>query len=255
MSRRNLSVAVPPASEADERAAPPAAGLPDSYILTDAHFVKDDVAVFGDGVAMKGAGRTFVVQPESLVLGEVIGRGASSYVQRATHAPSGTPLALKVINIFDRAKRAQLIKEIQALYDSDCDTLITFMGAYYRDGAITIALENMDLGPLSAVVARAGRLPEPVLASVAFQVLWALAYLRVEKRLHRDLKPSNILVNSRGQVKLSDFGISAELKNSIGLAATFVGEEVEAGAGARGSRPVTPASARCEHRHVHVHVP
>ena len=113
-----LSVSVPPASDADERLVP-AAGLPDSYILTDAHFVKDDVAVFGDGVAMKGAGRTFVVQPESLILGEVIGRGASSYVQRATHAPSGTPLALKVINIFDRAKRAQLIKEIQALYDSD----------------------------------------------------------------------------------------------------------------------------------------
>ena len=161
----------------------------DSFIITNAHFVKDDVAVFSDGVAIKDAGRTFIVQPESLVLGEIIGRGASSYVQRAIHSPSGTPLALKVINVFDRAKRAQLIKEIQALYDSDCDTLITFMGAYYRDGAITIALENMDLGPLSTIVTRAGRLPESALASVAFQLLWALAYLRVEKRLHRDIKP------------------------------------------------------------------
>ena len=230
MSRRGLSVSVPaPATgETDDRddvgSEPrdplPAGIAPPSYILTNAHFVKDDVAVFTDGVAMKGAGRTFVVQPESLVLGEVVGRGASSYVQRAIHGPTGTLLALKVINVFDRAKRGQLIREIQALYDSDCDALVTFMGAFYRDGAITIVLENMDLGPLSAVVSRAGRLPESALASVAFQVLWALAYLRVEKRLHRDLKPSNILVNSRGQVKLSDFGISAELKNSIGLAAT-----------------------------------
>ena len=46
-------------------------------------------------------------------------RANSAMRNVATHAPSGTPLALKVINIFDRAKRAQLIKEIQALYDSD----------------------------------------------------------------------------------------------------------------------------------------
>jgi mitogen-activated protein kinase kinase len=39
--------------------------------------------------------------------------------------------------------------------------------------------------------------------------------------MHRDIKPSNILVNSRGQIKLSDFGVSAELVNSV--ADTFVG--------------------------------
>ena len=41
------------------------------------------------------------------------------------------------------------------------------------------------------------------------------------KILHRDIKPSNILVNSRGQIKLCDFGVSGELINSI--ANTFVG--------------------------------
>jgi len=110
---------------------------PASYVITDSAFVKDDVAVYAHGVAMRGAGRTFVVQPDSLIFGEVLGRGASSYVQRAMHAPTGTPLALKVINIFDKAKRDQLIKEIQALYDSDCEALITFLGAFYREGTIT----------------------------------------------------------------------------------------------------------------------
>ncbi len=174
-----------------------------SYVLDGANFVKDNVAVFPTGVAMKDATRTFVVHPETLVLGEVIGRGASSYVQRATHAPTGTQLALKVISVFDRSKRAQLIREIQALYDADCDCLVSFFGAFHREGAISIALEYCDLGPLPLAMRRAGGrpLPEPVVAALAYQVLWALAYLRVEKRLHRDVKPSNILLNSKGQVR------------------------------------------------------
>jgi hypothetical protein len=140
-----------------------------SYVLGDGAFVKDDVAVFECGVAMKDAARHFVVQPESLALGEVIGRGACAYVQRAVHVPTGRELVLKVISVFDRSKRHQLITEIQALYESDCDALISFLGAFYRDGAISIALEYMDAGPLSNVVTRCGALPESVLAAVAFQ--------------------------------------------------------------------------------------
>jgi len=45
-------------------------------------------------------------------------------------------------------------------------------------------------------------------------VLWGLAYLKHEKRVHRDIKPPNILINSEGQVKLTDFGISKSLQNS-----------------------------------------
>lgn len=62
------------------------------------------------------------VVPEELELYEMIGKGSSSYVQRALHMPTGTPLALKVINMFDKTKRSQLIKEINALYDADCDS-------------------------------------------------------------------------------------------------------------------------------------
>lgn len=50
--------------------------------------------------------------------------------------------------------------------------------------------------------------------SVCVQVLWGLAYLKHEKRVHRDIKPPNILINSEGQVKLTDFGISKSLQNS-----------------------------------------
>lgn len=114
--------------------------------------------------------------------------------------------------------------------------LITFYGAFYREGAITIALEYMDGGSLANVLHQVGPVPEHALAAMCFQVLpsihscmrlhtyricpvstiyvvlmcrclqilWGLAYLKHEKRVHRDIKPSNLLINSQGEVKVSN---------------------------------------------------
>jgi serine/threonine protein kinase len=61
-----------------------------------------------------------------------------------------------------------------------------------------------------------------VLGKIAEAVLGGLSYLYSAHRImHRDLKPSNILVNSKGQIKLCDFGVSSELEGSV--AETFVG--------------------------------
>ena len=178
-----------------------------SFSVENAVFVKNNIAVTATGVAMKDNPKAFTVVPEALELQEVIGKGASSYVQRAIHRPSGTQLALKVISIFDKSKRDQLIKEIQTLYDADCDwcvrcktclmmlralfrhalpcSLIAFYGAYHREGAITIALEYMDGGSLANVIGQVGPIPEPVLANVVFQILWGMAYLKHERKVHR----------------------------------------------------------------------
>jgi mitogen-activated protein kinase kinase len=61
-----------------------------------------------------------------------------------------------------------------------------------------------------------------VLGKIAEAVLGGLTYLyRAHRIMHRDIKPSNILVNSKGQIKLCDFGVSSELEGSV--ADTFVG--------------------------------
>ena len=61
-----------------------------------------------------------------------------------------------------------------------------------------------------------------VLGKITEAILAGLNYLYDTHRImHRDVKPSNVLVNSKGQIKLCDFGVSGELVNSI--ANTFVG--------------------------------
>jgi len=132
-------------------------------------------------------------------------------------------MALKVINMSEKTKCQQIIEEIATLYDAKCPSLVGFYGAFYVEGNISIALEYMDCGCLGTLLQKHKQIPEPVLAGMTFQTLWGLGYLRHAKRVHRDLKPQNILCNSNGEVKLTDFGISKELENSIGMCMTFVG--------------------------------
>ena len=186
-------------------------------------FVKGDVCINSAGVAMRNNPKTFRLYYDQLEIGEMLGRGASSVVLHGYHRPTGTYLALKVINLLDKNKRDQLIREICSLFDADCPSIITFFGAFYREGTITIALEYMDGGSLANVLAQIGAIPEHVLAAMSFQILWGLAYLKHDKRVHRDIKPSNILINSKGELKITDFGVAAELVSSIAMCGTFLG--------------------------------
>lgn len=73
-------------------------------------FVKDNVAINSTGIAMRNNPKTFNLVYDDIELGETIGRGQSSVVVHGMHRPTGTQLALKVINLFDKSKREQLIR-------------------------------------------------------------------------------------------------------------------------------------------------
>lgn len=165
----------------------------------------------------------FTLDPSDLEVMETIGRGACSVVKRAVHKGTGITLALKVFKLFDSSRRDMLVEEVRSLYKTDCPSIVHFYGAFFKDGSISVALEYMDGGSLANVMEQVGVVPEFVLASFAFQILWGMGYLKHEHRIHRDIKPQNILINSKGEVKLTDFGVSKELMSSVAMARTFVG--------------------------------
>ena len=55
------------------------------------------------------------------------------------------------------------------------------------------------------------------------KILQGLLSIHQLKQIHRDIKPENILVNSKGEVKITDFGVSKTLDKTFGLASTSVG--------------------------------
>jgi serine/threonine protein kinase len=112
-----------------------------------------------------------------------------------------------------------------------CPFLVKLFGAYYDEGSVKVVLELMDCGSLSDLVQKAKKakstepiIQEPMLARIAIQILNGLMYLHViGHQIHRDIKPANILINSKGEVKLTDFGIMKELDQTNQFVATQKG--------------------------------
>ena len=97
---------------------------------------------------------------EDLEMKEVIGNGASGYVYKAIHKPTGKVLALKSINAYDKGKRHQLINDLRSLSKNSCPFLVEFCGALYEEGAVKVALEYMDMGSLKHLIKLAKKNPE-----------------------------------------------------------------------------------------------
>ncbi|XP_048723352.1 dual specificity mitogen-activated protein kinase kinase 1 isoform X2 [Lepidochelys kempii] len=152
-----------------------------------------------------------------------LGAGNGGVVFKVSHKPSGLIMARKLIHLeIKPAIRNQIIRELQVLHECNSPYIVGFYGAFYSDGEISICMEHMDGGSLDQVLKKAGRIPEQILGKVSIAVIKGLTYLREKhKIMHRDVKPSNILVNSRGEIKLCDFGVSGQLIDS--MANSFVG--------------------------------
>jgi serine/threonine protein kinase len=176
---------------------------------------------------------------EDLEIEGFLGRGAAGQVQAGILKSSGTRVAVKSINIYDQEKRHQLMNDLSALFKHKtsveetmaCPFLIKLLGAYYDEGSVRVILELMDCGSLVDLIKRVKKvkteeplIDEAILARIAQQILNGLMYLHViGHQIHRDIKPANILINSKGEVKLTDFGIAKELEMTNQLVATQKG--------------------------------
>lgn len=155
-------------------------------------------------------------------LGE-LGAGNGGVVMKVKHKSSGLIMARKLIHLEVKpAIKKQIIRELKVLHECNFAHIVGFYGAFYSDGEISICMEYMDGGSLDLILKKAGRIPEPILGTITAAVLKGLSYLRDKHAImHRDVKPSNILVNSGGEIKICDFGVSGQLIDS--MANSFVG--------------------------------
>lgn len=175
---------------------------------------------------------------DSFCVGKLIGRGVSSKVFYATMKDddSQRKYALKEFHLDhnwnqdtfshnDKKKKlnssSMLVQEIKFLCTLRCDCLVELVGAFYdAPSTVVMAMEYMDCGSLEQFLhlghdddfhtnSSTPIIPtERAMAAISYQILWGLSFLHHENVIHRDLKPANILLNSKGQVKISDFGIS-----------------------------------------------
>jgi serine/threonine protein kinase len=68
----------------------------------------------------------------------------------------------------------------------------------------------MNMGGLDRITKKFYKIPERVVAAMAWQIATGLNYLHEKKRsIHRDIKPANILWATSGRVKISDFGLAS----------------------------------------------
>ncbi|PRP86426.1 hypothetical protein PROFUN_05345 [Planoprotostelium fungivorum] len=155
----------------------------------------------------------------------VLGSGSSGLVKLARHKPSGATLAIKIIQLdVEENVRKQIILELKTLHRTQCEYVVAFYDAFFNDGNIYVALEYMEAGSLSTVMEKSGSIPEEVIARIAYQVLSGLIYLHRKLHLiHRDIKPCNLLINARGEVKISDFGVSGQLAHTLSQKQSWVG--------------------------------
>jgi len=152
-----------------------------------------------------------------------LGAGNGGVVHCVRHKETGTVIAKKMIHLEVKpAIKKQIITELKILHDCNSPYIVGFYGAFHSDGEINICMEYMDGGSLDLVIKKNGRIPEKYLRKITYAVLRGLQYLREKhKIIHRDVKPSNILVNSAGEIKICDFGVSGQLIDS--MANSFVG--------------------------------
>nr|NP_001071954.1 mitogen-activated protein kinase kinase [Ciona intestinalis]BAE06544.1 mitogen-activated protein kinase kinase [Ciona intestinalis] len=152
-----------------------------------------------------------------------LGAGNGGVVHLVVHNATGFVMARKLIHLeVKQAILNQITRELQVLHDCRSPYIVGYYGTFYSDGEISICMESMDAGSLDLVLKKARKIPEIYLGKVSKAVILGLKYLREERSIiHRDVKPSNILVNSRGEIKLCDFGVSGQLIDS--MANSFVG--------------------------------
>eukprot|EP00004_Rigifila_ramosa_P010975 TRINITY_DN2315_c0_g1_i1.p1 TRINITY_DN2315_c0_g1~~TRINITY_DN2315_c0_g1_i1.p1 ORF type:complete len:577 (+),score=97.12 TRINITY_DN2315_c0_g1_i1:44-1774(+) len=140
-----------------------------------------------------------------------VGEGASGAVFSARNVKTKKEVAIKKIDMSTESNQKLIKSEIYNMRLIKHPAIVEYLGSYMTGSEIWVILEFMDGGSLTEVVTGDHHMNEAQIARVSYDCLSALDSLHKRGYVHRDIKSDNILLNTKGEVKLADFGYCAQL--------------------------------------------
>ncbi|KAL3503193.1 hypothetical protein ACH5RR_037642 [Cinchona calisaya] len=155
---------------------------------------------------------------------ELIGRGSFGDVYKGFDKDLNKEVAIKVIDLEESEDEIEDIqKEIAVLSQCRSPYITEYYGSYLQQTKLWIIMEYMAGGSVADLIQPNQPLDEMSIACILLDLLHAIEYLHNEGKIHRDIKAANILLTENGDVKVADFGVSAQLTRTISRRKTFVG--------------------------------
>ncbi|KAK1680253.1 hypothetical protein QYE76_041101 [Lolium multiflorum] len=155
---------------------------------------------------------------------DLIGRGSFGDVYRGFDKELSKEVAIKVIDLEEAEDDIEDIqKEISVLSQCRCPYITDYYGSYLHQTKLWIVMEYMAGGSVADLLQAGPPLDEISIACILRDLLHAVEYLHSEGKIHRDIKAANILLTEGGDVKVADFGVSAQLTKTMSRRKTFVG--------------------------------
>ncbi|XP_058806141.1 mitogen-activated protein kinase kinase kinase kinase 5-like isoform X10 [Phymastichus coffea] len=152
-----------------------------------------------------------------------IGSGTYGDVYKAKRLSMNDLAAIKVIKLEPGDDFAIIQQEILMMKDCRHSNIIAYYGSYLRRDKLWICMEYCGGGSLQDIYHITGPLTEIQIAYMCRETLLGLAYLHGMGKMHRDIKGANILLTESGDVKLADFGVSAQITATINKRKSFIG--------------------------------
>ncbi|KAG7738947.1 hypothetical protein KL923_002747 [Ogataea haglerorum] len=144
---------------------------------------------------------------------EKLGEGTYATVFKGRNRALGTFVALKEINLdSEEGTPSTAIREISIMKELRHENIITLYDVIHTENKLTLVFEYLDKDLKKYMDTngynKSGALEPHVVKSFMFQLLRGIMFCHDNRVLHRDLKPQNLLISSKGELKLGDFGLA-----------------------------------------------